>query len=476
MEAKMKMGLVYPGKKSEEKQIPLGLAYIASYLLQNNKDLEIKVLDTGVASTKETNSFLTERFDVVGFSVTSRSYRKAVSIARTLRSAHDNVKIVFGGPHASIMLAEILAEPAIDFGVYGEGEITSDELVKCLKEAGPRNPTREELEVIDGLIFRDGTETVVNRSREQIRDLDKLPFPAYSLFPMERYAGKHAMMTSRGCPFSCAFCASSAIWSKKWRARSAESVIDEVRYVLRTYGYRPIEFHDDTFNSNLSRVHEICEGFVKGSIKVPWAVRGFRADRVDSRVARDMRQADCVNVALGIESANPVMLERMGKKETIDQISNGIEVLVSAGIDVLGQFMIGNPGETLETVRESIEFARRSGLTRAVFGMAVPFPKTTLWDYVIEHGKFLVEPDCTRFEDISPRIIFETPEFTKEQRLEAARIATEAGMLVHGVTRRNEFRGIAERTMLNAMFKYLPRSLSYPSYFLLRKFSSVPTL
>ena len=467
----MRVALVYPGKRADTQQMPLGIGYLASYVLSKNDDIEVKALDTGIATEEETRAFYNGNWDVVGISVTSRGYHEAIQISRTFKENHKHTLVVFGGPHVSLMMQDIMQEQLIDVAVYGEAELTFDELLKVLKETG-NQPNVEALSEIDGLIYRSNSKIVVNPPRKFIKNLDTLPFPAFHLFPMERYPGKHPMITSRGCPFSCVFCAASRIWQKKWRARSPEDVIEEVECLTKRFKARPIDFHDAIFNTSLKRVNKICDLFISKKIKIPWGVRGFRADIIDFDIAKKMSEAGCAHVAIGIESANPEMLIRIGKKETIEQIDEGVNILRANGIDVLGQFMIGNPGETLETVKESIAYAHKSNLSQVAFGAAVPFPNTELWDYVQEHGKFLVETDCTGFEEIFPRVVFETPEFSREDRLEAIRLAKEAGFLNernHKPSSTQKLYNIVLNIWFRHVYKYLPRSISYRIYFFLRK-------
>ena len=218
-------------------------------------------------------------------------------------------------------------------------------------------------------------------------------------------------------------------------------------------------------------MNALCDKFIEEKVKIPWGVRGFRADIVNSKVAEKMHQAGCSHVAIGIESANNEMLIRMGKKESIETINKAITFIRSAGIDVVGQFMIGNPGETLETVMESMKFIEKSDLNKAIFGSAVPFPNTGLWDYVNEHGRFLVEPDCTKFEALSPRVIFETPEFTKEERLKALKLVEEAGLAALGCQStgiKNTLNSVLRSVGFKYLYGCLPRSISYKLYFFLR--------
>lgn len=180
----MRIALIYPSRHSSESQMPLGLGYLASFILSKNKDIQIKVIDTGVSTQKETEQLLRQPYDAAGITVTSRTYREAVELAKIFRQSHPVAPIIFGGPYVSIMMQEIMKEPIIDFAVYGEGELTFNELIGLL-----RNPklrfNAEVLSKIDGLIFRTPEKIIVNKPREFIKDLDTLPFPAFGLFPMD---------------------------------------------------------------------------------------------------------------------------------------------------------------------------------------------------------------------------------------------------------------------------------------------------
>ena len=464
----IRIALIYPNKQTSEPGMSLGIGYLASFVSQN-KDVDVKVIDTGVSTDKELSEFLQDEYDIVGFSITSRTYIEAIKISRKFRQIHPDVPIIFGGPHVSIMRQDILKDPVIDLAVYGEGELTLDEIINIIRKENSISNV-EILGKIEGLIFRNSDGVVVNPPRPLISDLDALPFPAHHLFPLERYEGKIPMITSRGCPYSCSFCASSQIWSRKWRPRSPKNIIDEIKYILNKFGTYPIDFHDDSFNIDLKRVDTLCDEFIKNNLKVPWGVRGVRADRINKDMANKMQRAGCTHLAIGVESANPEILKRIGKKETIEDIANGIKILRSAGIKVTGQFMIGNPGETLETVKESIEFAR-GHLNKVFFGTAVPFPNTGLWEYAKEHGHFLVDADCTTFEHIYPRIIFETPEFNVQQRLQAIKMVKEAGYPCAGEKeeKTSYFHNLRNKIIYKYLFRFLPSSISIRIYSLLRR-------
>jgi len=465
-----KIALIYPSKLSSEYGMSLGIGYLASFVSQNN-DVDVKVIDTGVSTDKELGKFIQNEYDAVGFSITSRTYREAVEISRRFRQSHPDVPIIFGGPHVSIMMQDILKDPVIDLAVYGEGEITLNEIIKLLKKEKSLTNV-EALSKIEGVIFRNSDDVVVNPPRPLISDLDTLPFPAHHLFPLKRYEGKISMITSRGCPFSCSFCASSQIWGRKWRPRSPKNIIEEINYIVKEFGVYPIYFHDDSFNIDPKRVDALCDEFLNNKVKVPWGVRGVRADKLTEHMVKKMRRAGCMHLAIGVESANPQILERIGKKETLEEITTGINILRSVGIKVTGQFMIGNPGETLETVQESIDFAKKN-LVKAFFGTAVPYPKTGLWKYAEKYGRFLVEPDCTTFENTYPRIIFETPEFTAEQRLQAIQMVKKAGYPCAGHHKEGKsyLRLIRNRIIYRYLFQFMPSKIANVIYSFLQHMS-----
>jgi radical SAM superfamily enzyme YgiQ (UPF0313 family) len=201
----MKIGLIFPNKDRRYKTVHIGLASLAAYAREEHEGLEFTVLDTRVASRKETRRFFSSRFDLVGMTVFSPVYFEVIGIFNRIRKNDPTVPIVLGGPYVTTIGEEIFRETPADFAVYGEGEITFSEIISHLKG-------EKELAGIDGLMYpnRNG-DVIVNPPREKIRDLDLLPIPAYDIFPMDRYP-LHRMVTSRGCPFACAWCNSSSIW------------------------------------------------------------------------------------------------------------------------------------------------------------------------------------------------------------------------------------------------------------------------
>ena len=414
----MKIGFIFPNKDRRYKTIHLGLAYLAAYARQEHSDLEFTVLDTRVASSKEVKSFFRNEFDLIGITVFSPVYFEVKNIFNKIRKEYPRTPVCLGGPYVTTMREEIFRETPADYAVYGEGEVTFSELISHLKG-------KKELENIKGLMFSNGNgEPTVNPPREKIKNLNDLPLPAYDIFPMGRYP-LHRMVTSRGCPFGCAWCNSSSIWDQTYRTTDPEKMIEEIEFLIGKYGKKIFVFGDNSFNVDLERVERFCDLLIEKKIDILWSV-SLRADIMTPEVAGKMREAGCYNVSIGIESANDEVLERIGKGTTIDKILEGIKMLKDADIEIMSQYVMGSPGDTLETIKESIEFAGKVKCDYTNFYAILPYKGTPQWDYVRDHGKLLVEK-IHDFHSINPRIVFETPEFPYEDRLMALKLVKKQG-------------------------------------------------
>jgi anaerobic magnesium-protoporphyrin IX monomethyl ester cyclase len=417
----MKIGLIYPNEGKKEKAIHLGLGYIVAYARQIHPDVEFEYLDTRIATSKEKSMFLKKKFDLVGITLMSGIFKQALCIAQEIKRNNPDFPICVGGPYVSSLDEEILDFKEFDLAVMGEGEITFSEIIDHLKG-------NKELTCINGLIYRDKAgKTIVNTSRGIGKNINELPMPAYDIFRMNEYPN-FRMVTSRGCPYRCSFCSSADVWEYKWQKRSPEKIVEEIKYLLHTYGRKTFFFNDDTFNMSQKRAEDICDLLIKEDLKILWSTP-FRADRVDETLAVKMKKSGCYNVGIGIESADNEILQLLDKQITIEQITNGIKILRSAGIEVLGQFIIGLPGETDETFIKTLEYAKKSELDFVLFYSSVPYKKTAQWKYIEENGR-LLHTTMHEFPDIKPRIIFETKAFTYAQRAAAIKTAESAGFYV----------------------------------------------
>ena len=415
----MKIGLINPNKELKHPAVHLGLGYLASYVKDKHPDVQFELIDTRVAKAKEIKNFLNTSFDLIGITASSQVFLEAVDLAKQIKNRFSNTPVCLGGSHISTVKEEALINFPFDFGVYGEGEITFYELIEHVQGT-------KKTEDINGLIYKDQNNKVkVNPSRSLISEMDEIPFPAFDLFKMNRYP-QHRLTTSRGCPFNCVFCNSHSLWTRKWRKRSAQNILDEIKLLIKHHGRKSIVFNDDSFNIDAKRVIELCDLIIDEKLDILWST-SIRVDLITEEIVQKMKQSGCYNVSIGIESANNEVLKKMNKNNTKEKIYNGIQILRKAGIDVMGQFMIGNPGDTLETVQESIEFAKTSNLTGAEFYTALPYKDSLLYDFVLSDGNLLTQKESYHYHDINPRIIYETTDFTYEQRLKAIQLASENG-------------------------------------------------
>lgn len=415
----MKIGLINPNKELKHPAVHLGLGYLASYTKQFHHDLDFELIDTRVAKKKELKNFLNSSFDLIGITASSQVFLEAVEIANHFKRFLPNIPICIGGSHVSTVKEEAIQNFPFDFAAYGEGEQTFNELINYLKG-------NQEIESISGLIYKQKNgEIRINKPRSIIKDINTIPFPAYDLFKMNRYP-QHRLTTSRGCPFNCVFCNSHSLWTNKWRKRSPQNIIDEIKLLNSKYKSKSIVFNDDSFNIDAKRVIELCNQIIDQKLNILWST-SIRVDLITDEISQLMKKSGCYNVSIGIESANNEVLKRMNKHNTKEKIYNGIQILRKAGIDVMGQFMIGNPGDTLETVKESIEFAKTSNLTGVEFYTALPYKDSLLYDFVQTEGKMLTEQESYTYHSINPRIIFETNDFPFQDRLKAVQLAIDHG-------------------------------------------------
>jgi len=411
----MRVGLIDPGSKELTASFPhVGLGYIASVLRSNG--VSVKILDVAVSNRREVDDFLNQSFNLVGITTTSATYDKALKIADEVKVRNPTTKVVLGGPHIGIAMEKSLDRSSvIDYAVYGEGEYTLLELVRLL-ETG--NHSTEKLQRICGLIFRDES-IVLTEPRPWIRNLDSLPFPAWDLFPIERY-DQHVLLTSRGCPFNCSFCAVPILWGRHWRARSVSNVVDEVRWVISTFGKKPFYIADDNFTMDTDRIESFCDEI--RSLNIQWFCQGVRAERVTKAMLKKMKDAGCIGIALGVESADPMVLKNIDKGETVEDIEKAVTMIRDTDINIHGLFMIGNIGDTYNTIKKSIDFAINQSFTTFDFYLALPYPQTKLWNYVEESGRW-INKDYTKFNHFSNMPVFETPEFPAEERMKAYQLA-----------------------------------------------------
>lgn len=372
----------------------LGLAYLGA--VSERRGDEVRILDLDVEEGPLSQVVTEYDPDLVGITANTIQIRSSLEAAREVKAVRE-VPVVLGGPHPTVLPEESLADPGVDMVVRGEGEGTWIDLCDHVEHQG-------RLEDVPGLSFTDGGNGFVhNPDRTPIADLDSLPYPAYHLFKMERYTnlqpavdhGEEAafsILTSRGCPYKCVYC--SQIGPRKWRMRSPENLVSEWGWLIREQGAAEIGVLDDSFNIDRGRVLDLCDRLIdEGLNRVPWImINGIRANLADEELLGRMREAGCIRTAFGVESGNQEILDRViDKGQTLDQVREAFRAAKAVGMETIGFFIIGLPGETDKTMDDTIRFAIELDPLVANFSMATPFPGTDLERMVREEGRMLVE-------------------------------------------------------------------------------------
>ena len=383
---------------------PIGLAYLAAVLEQN--DFEVRVMDCPVCEIdheKLKADLASFEPTLIGVGSMTPTIESALKSARVAKEACPDAKVVIGGPHATFMDRETLAEePATDIVVRGEGEETLLEIMQQL-------PSLPKLEDVKGITFRKNGQIIRTPDRPFIQNLDALPRPAYKYIPIEKYRimGKRLLpiMTSRGCPFQCSFCAASQLFGAGFRGRSPKNVLDELEWLRDEYGAEGIAFQDDTLTFNRKRIMDICDGIIDRKIHLPWGC-GTRADVVTEEILDKMQKAHCNEVCFGVESGCQEMRDALKKRVSTEQIENAIKWAKAAGIFVTVSVILGYPGETRKTLQQTLDFVRKVEPDDVWLCHATPYPGTELRALVESNGWKMSE-DWTLYNTMHP--IFEDP-------------------------------------------------------------------
>lgn len=392
-----------------------GLGYIASYLKNVCGLTSIKVFDFN-NNVKEIDSRVKEiaDYDIIGFSIKSFTRVSALEIACKVKNK--NNILLAGGPHITLDGASFLKEHEIfDFGVTGEGEITTASLLSAID-------SKKDFGTIMGLIWKKGNEVLFNGYGDRITDLNAIPYPDYSVFDSVTDGKIHnyPLVTSRGCPYPCTYCCVKGVMGRKWIARSVENVIGELLKAKEIYGINCFNIQDDNFSLDIKRAKAFCDSLIKGNLHQKWSCpNGIRADRVDDELMGKMKRSGCFGVAMGIESGNEEEFRSIKKGERLADVIKAVDLSRQNDIWVFGNFIIGLPHSSLESIRSSVKFAKRLKLESCIFNLLVPFPGTEVWDWVEKNGRISMDWKDGFTQGKDPKVVFETDDFKKEERLRA---------------------------------------------------------
>lgn len=358
---------------------PLGLGYMASYIRKHSTHT-VEILDCIGAShgrrvnlgeythigldEKEIADYLKKsKPDIVGITSSfTAHHREALDVAAAVKRYDPEIKVIFGGMHATMDRMETIKNPAVDIIVMGDGEKVLLELLNDIESGRGYSKT-------PGTVARSGGEIIVNSMVAPIEELDSLPFPDFESLHMDYYLGLDAgalerfldepigvIMSSRGCPFNCIFCATDRLF-KKFRARSAKNIVDEIEYLVRKYSVKEIAFQDDCFLASAARVREICEEIIKRRINIRWSVPpGMNAWLLDYDLLKLMKKSGLYRVVIPVETASKETLKFIRKSVNLENTREMVRQCNKLGIRTSGNFMIGFPYETAKDIDETVGY------------------------------------------------------------------------------------------------------------------------
>lgn len=348
--------------------------------------------------------------DIVGIAmVFSATFKSVENIARMIKEWNSNVKIVVGGPHATLAPDVTIRNKYFDYLVRREGEYTLLELVQG-----------RELSRIDGLSYKDEKGSVVhNKEREFIPNLDELPLPDLSLQlieidnPNDNFG---VMATSRGCPMNCIFCSSPRLWRRTVRFRSVDNVMEEIRHRYNRHGVNKFYFSDDNINLNKEYTKELCHRMIDSGLNIEWICEA-KVGRFDRELLKLMKEAGCKRLKLGVESGNDRILKLMRKGITVKQIRETASLISESGIEYTIYVLIGMPTETAGEIRDTLQLARELDAKYVSLSVATPHIGTELYEMAVAMGRELPRDNWESYfhqsagtvlnENVTPEIIDE---------------------------------------------------------------------
>ncbi|MBN2368725.1 cobalamin-dependent protein [Candidatus Woesearchaeota archaeon] len=383
----MKIMLINPNSKKpdsiEELPMitpPINMMYVAQ-ILENNS-YKAKITDAfaeGISSDEILKRIKKNSPDMIGFPLYSSDLSYMHRLTSSIKNQDENVKIFFAGHHASALNKEVMTQfPDIDFIIRGEGEYPTLNLVEALEKKSP-------LEKVNGVSFREGKKIRHTPEEKPVKDLDRIPIPSRKLIDPKLYYSKlskrnkvDVLITSRGCPYRCTFCAKLNQSFRSYRTRSINSVIDELNLIRET-GTDGVEIYDEIFTMKKQRALDIMRSIRREKMDFEFRIR-TRVTHIDKEILTSLRKAGCSTISYGVESGSQRVLDAIKKDISPRLVEKAFEKTERHGMNVLGFFMIGNKADTPETIRQTISFAKKLNPLFATFGVLHPYPGTV--DYL----------------------------------------------------------------------------------------------
>lgn len=391
----MKVLLIAPsqkkiyGERVSPPYPPLGLLMIGAVLKEIKQEVEFIDIDAqNYSDIKLTETLRVLKPDLVCITCVTPTFSAAALVAKMVKE-NCRAKVALGGVHPTIAPEECFKNSDIDFLVIGEGELTIKELIDYLEK------DKKDLKEIKGLWSRRGKEVIKGEPRSLIENLDELPFPAWELIlDLKNYQPPDilrrpvmSIMTTRGCPFGCTFCCSKQIFGRRYRTRSKDSLMKEIKYYIDKFGVKELHVMDDIFTLNKDRTIEICRAIQAGNFGLTFSfANGIRADSVDEEVLQALKDTGFKDLGFGVETGDEEILKSIKKNTTKDSMRRAFKMAKSFGFNTWGFFMIGLPGETQATIKKTIDFAIELDPDFAKFLILKPFPGSEVFKDLNERG------------------------------------------------------------------------------------------
>ncbi|MFH0948829.1 MAG: radical SAM protein [Elusimicrobiota bacterium] len=404
-------GMLSPWESKLGSRLPsLGLASLASYIREQSISVNILDACSLMLSTEEILEYIHKNPSrYIGITSTTFMISSAAQLAEKIKAKFPSIITIIGGPHVSALPEDTIKRfSSFDIGVYGEGEKTLCEIVK--KGKIDNN--------IKGIVFNDNGRIIKNGPREYISNLDELPFPAYDLLP--GYPAFYcptpnnylrlpvvSVISSRGCPFSCSFCA-QPIFGRNVRSCSVDYLISHIKYLCSKYHIREICFYDDVFLLHKDRVYEFIDKKAKNNLDVSWSCES-RIDQVDAKMLKDMKKSGCWQINFGIESGSQRVLDYFNKRITVEQIRETLALVKEANIRARAYLIIGCPVETAETLMETKKMVLSVPLDEIHISFLTPLPGSKVYKDIMGERKDV------DFQKINQYLVsYVPPHLTKE--------------------------------------------------------------
>ena len=395
----------YPGSEQPAGNLPIGLMYIAAVL--EKAGVKVEILDAFISATfQEKGETVTvglpfeqikqeiqnRKPDIVGISGPfTCQIENSIKVSSIAKEVNPKILTVMGGPHVTLVPKEFLEETqTVDVAVIGEGEYAMIEVAEAFEG-------KKQFSEVLGIAYRQDGKVAVNGSRPLLEDLDALPYPAYDLVNMEQYLNPEkigyrsfqnraiSMITSRGCPFNCCFCAVHLHMGQKFRAHSAEYVLNHIQFVVEKFKVKNIFFEDDNLTLDIKRFEAICDGIIQRKIKIGWETpNGVRADCLNMELLKKMKQSGANSIFVGVESGDQQILDNViCKSLDLNRVVEFAKNAQSIDLKTGAFYIIGFPGETKENMQRTVDFAldlkRRYDVGMHLFA-ATPSYGTRLYD------------------------------------------------------------------------------------------------